>query len=208
MSAALHPAAAVRADARRGAFATAGRRFRGLFKINPKEASFQARGFAACVDARRRLEGIGETFLFGFNHALIEDDLEALQRAIEPIDLDRRGFAVEGAAMGAAVADALMLGGSRLASWMRYSNSAYTYLAHVGAGWALARVPWRRASILRSCDAVHGWLVFDGLGFHDVYFTSEKIFGGWRRLKHQYAARAYDQGVGRALWFAAGADID
>jgi hypothetical protein len=210
MAAILHPSAeAVRTRAQgRSVWATAMRRYRALFAIDLSEAGFAVRGFTAGREAQCRLEDIGETFLRGFNLALVEDDTETLQLSVERVEPDRRGFAVEGAAMGAAVADALMLGGSRLARWTRYNNSAYTYLAHVGAGWALARVPWRRAAILRSCDAIHGWLVFDGLGFHDAYFASEKILGGWRRLTQPYACRVYDQGVGRALWFVAGGEID
>jgi hypothetical protein len=91
---------------------------------------------------------------------------------------------------------------------MALHKADYTYLVHVGAGWALARVPWRRRAILRASDQVHSWLIFDGLGFHDAYFTPARITRGWRRLTRGYAARAYDQGVGRGLWFAAAGDLD
>jgi enediyne biosynthesis protein E3 len=156
---------------------------------------------------RRRLEQIGEIFLAGCNRALIEDDYAALTRFIGHIDPARRGFAVEGAAMGAAIADALTFTDRRLCAWMTQNDTAYTYLAHVGAGWALARAPWRKSAIMRQADAIHGWLVFDGVGFHDTYFNSASVLAGWRRLRRGYAVRAYDQGIGRALWFVAGGDI-
>jgi hypothetical protein len=187
---------------------TISQRWRSLFRIEMCEASLVRRGFAASDDAvRRHLEHIGETFLVGFNEGLLAgSDMEPLGRLVEAVSPDRRGFAVEGLAMGAALADSLTLGNARLRDWMRFSHQAYTYLAHVGAGWALSRVPWRRRAILRHADPVHGWLVFDGLGFHDGYFYPRRLLNGWRRKLIGYSARAYDQGLGRALWFVSGGD--
>jgi len=195
--------------ARRGGQSfTISQRWRSLFRIEMREASLAGRGFVASNDAvRRHLEQIGETFLIGFNEGLlVESDMAPLWRLVETICLDRRGFAVEGLAMGVALADALTLGNARLRDWMRFSHQAYTYLAHVGAGWALGGVPWRRSAILEHADPVHGWLVFDGLGFHDGYFYPRRILDGWRRKLIGYSARAYDQGIGRALWFVTGGD--
>jgi hypothetical protein len=56
-------------------------------------------------------------------------------------------------------------------------------------------------------DPVHNWLAIDGLGFHDTYFNHGRVLGGWRRERSGYAAHAWHQGVGRALWFVAGGDI-
>ena len=109
--------------------------------------------------------------------------------------------------MGCAIADAVTLGGNRLRDWMACTAQDYSYLSHVGAGWALARVPWRRKAILRHLDPVHCWLAYDGLGFHDGYFQPRRIAAGWRRLRTGYAARAYDQGVGRAAWFSSGGNV-
>ncbi len=189
-------------------FSGLGSRWRSLFTIHIREASFAARGFAPSdVVMRRRLELVGEIFLAGFNRALVEDDGAALAASVARIDPAHRGFAVEGAAMGSAIADALMLGGGRLRAWMARNDADYTYLAHVGAGWALGRVPWRRSAILKHRDPVHGWLVFDGLGFHDTYFHTSWILRGRRRERRGYAGRVYDQGIGRALWFVAGGNI-
>lgn len=193
---------------RRSGFRSVGQRIRALFTIPAGEASFEVRGFPESDRKRREwLEHIGQTFIAGFNASLVEDDRDKLQCFIASIDMRRRGFAVEGAAMGAAIADALSLRGNRLAQWFRCCDAEYTYLTHVGAGWALARTPWRRRAILKICDPVHRWLVFDGLGFHDAYFMADRVLQDWRRVSCGYAARAYDQGVGRALWFVAGGDV-
>lgn len=185
-----------------------GRNWRGLFRLRPQEASFDVRGFqAGSAEMRARLEHIGETFIGGFNRALGAELPTELREAFEAVAPEDRGFAVEGAAMGCAIADAVMFGGHRLRSWLACTSEDYSYLTHVGAGWALARVPWRRRAILRHLDPVHSWLAFDGLGFHDGYFHPRRTAAGWRRLTTGYAARAYDQGLGRAAWFSSGGSI-
>lgn len=185
------------------------RGWRCLFALDPVDASFDVRGFQiGDAKARERLQRIGRVFIAGFNSALRADDPAEMRCALEAVDPDFRGFAAEGAAMGCAIADTLMLGGNRLRAWVGCSAGEFTYLTHVGAGWALARVPWRRRAILDCLDPVHGWLAFDGLGFHDAYFSSRSIASGWRRLRTGYAAQTYDQGVGRAIWFIAGGSIE
>lgn len=186
-----------------------GRRWRSLFALSPAAASFEARQFrAADAGMRAHLEQLGGVFVAGFNRALSADDPRDIRAEIGRLDSDLRGFAAEGAAMGYAIADALMLGGDRLRVWVECTAGEFTYLTHVGAGWALARVPWRRRAVLRCLDPVHCWLAFDGLGFHDAYFSSRRIESGWRRLRTGYAAHTYDQGVGRAIWFIAGGSIE
>jgi hypothetical protein len=69
----------------------------------------------------------------------------------------------------------------------------------------MARLPWRRRAIIAELDPLLVPLAYDGCGFHDTYFYAGRVTGGYRRFRKGYAARAYDQGVGRALWFACGA---
>jgi hypothetical protein len=105
--------------------------------------------------------------------------------------------------MGAAIADALQIRGVLFAAILEAFQRDFTHLIHVGAGWSLAYLPWRRRQIVRLLDPLHSWLALDGLGFHDTYFYHARILAGWRRRASGYALRAYDQGVGRALWFVA-----
>jgi hypothetical protein len=106
--------------------------------------------------------------------------------------------------MGFAVADALPFGEARLADYLKVAEGRFAYLTHVGVGWAMARLPWRRSALLAELDPLLRWLAFDGMGFHDTYFNFPRVRAGWRRQGAGYAARAYDQGVGRALWFVSG----
>jgi hypothetical protein len=182
---------------------------RRLLRLSLSQASLHTRGFTVS-DASKQLvlERVGQTFIGGYNAALEASDLADVLRYISAIPQSHRGFAVEGAAMGIAVADILPFRKSWFPEYLQSVEHDFTYLAHVGAGWALARVPWCRRRILASLDPVHRWLAFDGLGFHDTYFYHHHILAGWRRQRLGYSARAYDQGVGRALWFVAGGSVE
>jgi enediyne biosynthesis protein E3 len=81
-------------------------------------------------------------------------------------------------------------------------------MAHVGYGWALARLPVSTVRALRRLDEPLRWLAMDGYGFHQGYFHWPKYIRGAQapsRLSG-YAARAFDQGLGRSLWFVCGAE--
>jgi hypothetical protein len=54
------------------------------------------------------------------------------------------------------------------------------------------------------------WLAFDGYGFHQGFFDWPRSIDAClvnRRLRG-YALRAFDQGLGRSLWFVRGADVE
>ncbi len=181
---------------------------RRLLTLSLEEARFQIRGFPAADPSRQSaLETIGQTFIRGYNAALLARNAEAALSFTNGVSPAARGFAAEGAAMGAAIADAVSFRKSLFPACLKAFESDFTYLAHVGAGWSLARVPWRRRRILGELDPLLRWLAFDGLGFHDTYFYHRRILAGWRRERSGYAARSYDQGVGRALWFVAGGSV-
>lgn len=179
-----------------------------LLALSPTAASFEVRGFTPCDPIRRQaFETIGKTFIAGYNAALQAEDSSDLISYVDNVRSDLRGFAAEGAAMGTAIADALPFRQARLPQLISLFESRFTYLVHVGAGWALARVPWRRHQILATLDPIHRWLALDGLGFHDCYFNHLTLLAGWRRERFGYAARCYEQGVGRALWFVCGGSV-
>jgi hypothetical protein len=179
--------------------------------IDPAEASFARRGFAdGDAAARARLELSGRTFILGYRAGLAEPapGLGARLDAVEPA---LRGFAYEGAAMALAILDGLQpwRRGPRLAAFIAGPADAHVYMAHVGAGWAAARLR-RGPGVLRRLDPLLRWLVLDGYGFHQGYFAPARYliaqsvpprFAG-------YAGRVFDQGLGRSLWFVACAQPD
>jgi hypothetical protein len=184
------------------------RRFLGL---SPAEASFARRGFLTGEEiARQRLEQIGITFLSGYHAALEETGFAPLARRLSIIETDLQGFAFEGAAMGLALLDYLTPW--RKDRWRTFTEGfakPHIYMMHVGLGWALARLRRSVKSHLVQLDPLLGWLVIDGYGFHEGYFS-------WPRYVEQqaipfqldgYELRAFDQGLGRSLWFVKGANV-
>lgn len=202
-SAAPFPAPAVRA-------APAHRRLlRRLLGIDPAEATFARRGFAASsMQVRERLERVGFTFLDGY-HAALETEGDELTARLDATGPDVRGFAYEGAAMALALLDALTpWRPGRIAAFLRGAGAPHVYMVHVGAGWALARLRRRMADVPRGMDPLLGWLAADGYGFHEGYFHPRRYADGCARPPRVsgYALRAFDQGLGRALWFVHGAE--
>ncbi|HEX8708641.1 MAG TPA: DUF1702 family protein [Pyrinomonadaceae bacterium] len=185
-----------------------------ILGIPLEETTFARRGFCAGTSSvQQRLEKIGRVFVQGYHAALDENDIETLAQRLNTIEQDFRGFAFEGAAMGLALLDHLTpWKKNRLPLFLVGPGTAHTYMVHVGVGWALARIPWLRRNVEKSSahlDPLLRWLAIDGYGFHEGYFHWHKYIKGEPhplRLKG-YARRAFDQGLGRSLWFVDGADV-
>lgn len=182
-----------------------------LMGIDPGLTSFDARGFdGGTAAARTMLERHATAFVDGFNIAVAapEDELAARLRTVIAAD---RGFAYEGSAMALALLDCMSpLPGSRLARLLASHGHSHRYMAHVGAGWALAAMRRRPGAVLRSFDPFIRWLAIDGYGFHEGFFHTPRSFAGRPPLRRPrgYEQRAFDQGLGRSLWFVAVADVD
>jgi hypothetical protein len=182
-----------------------------IFGISPEEATFARRGFrGGDAVVRQRLEQVGYTFVRGYNAALEESKPQELEQRLNAVEREHRGFAFEGAAMGLALQDYLMpWSRRRFQAFVAGPASAHVYMAHVGVGWVLARLRLRLAKPPPRLDPLLGWLALDGYGFHEGYFhwpryvqnraAPDRLYG--------YARRAFDQGLGRSLWFVEGADV-
>lgn len=185
---------------------------RSFLGISFEEATCVRRGFHVTdAPARHRLEQIGEAFLSGYMHAIDCADVYALSDRLATIPHELAGFAFEGAAMALALLDELTpWSPPRLRTYIGGPATAHVYMAHVGAGWILGRLPWRPRFSRWGLDPLLLWLVFDGYGFHEGFFH-------WPRSVQQqhvparlkgYEQRAFDQGLGRSLWFVEGTDVD
>jgi hypothetical protein len=187
------------------------RLYQRLLTIPVQEATFSRRGFDRSEPLKQqRLEQSGRSFLHGYHHALAGGTLHDLQERLNSIEPDFRGFGFEGAAMGLT-----LLG--RLLPWRKEGvkdfldgpGSSHTYMVHVGIGWALARLPRYLQPDTSRLDTLLRWLVIDGYGFHEGYFHPDRYVNNQvmpSRLSG-YARRAFDQGLGRSIWFVKGADI-
>jgi hypothetical protein len=158
---------------------------------------------------RVRLEEIMDTFAGGYRAALDDLGAEDLSRRLADVGDEMRGFAVEGAAMCLTLVDGLTPWSHRLDVLSTGVAASYPYTVHVGAGLAMARLPFPIEATLRRLDPVLRWLAVDGYGFYEGLFRTASTVEAQRvpRRIRGYARRAFDQGVGRSLWFVTGGSV-
>ncbi len=182
-----------------------------LFGLSTAETTFARRRFRGDNRAAQpRLECIGATFLYGYHTALDEDRPAALEQALASVENEMRGFAYEGAAMGLALRDLLTpWRQDRLRAFLAGPGEAHVYMIHVGAGWLPARLGLPVQRFTARLDPLLRWLALDGYGFHQGYFHWPRyVDAGFAPYRLSgYARRAFDQGLGRSLWFVDGADV-
>lgn len=186
-----------------------------IFSPDPAEVKFERRGFtASSATQQANLEKVGTKFLEGFDYGLTGRELTDIGAALEGVETPFRGFAYEGCAMGLAVRDALLPARQH---WVRDfiagPGAPHIYMAYIGVGWAMARLPVVRWRSVMPQDPLLRWLALDGYGFHQAYFKTQQYVTGQRQTRlpiwqpSGYANRAIDQGIGRALWFVNGSDV-
>jgi len=188
---------------------------RGTLEIARENVTVQRRKFH-CLrsEATKRIEQIGFTFLEGYHEALASSSVMALGEHIEQtVIAQNRGFAFEGAAMALMLLDQLGLSRRSFSDFLYGPGARHAYMVHVGAGWALARLPWARWRLrhaVSKLDPLLRWLSVDGFGFHEGYFNWPVTLGrhAMPRSIGGYARRAFDQGLGRSIWFVEGTDPD
>jgi len=136
-----------------------------LFAQDIRETTVAVRGFRVDLpETKQRIEGIGSAFMKGYHAALRDTRPEAIAGVLDPMDDLYRGFAYEGAAMTLAILDRLTpWSAKRLDRFLAGPGDAHLYMAHVGAGWALARTTlFSMARLLGRYKAIWRPLVVDG----------------------------------------------
>jgi hypothetical protein len=178
-----------------------------------REVTAERRGFHAPDTARREnLEKVGNTFLDGFGYGIAGRTVADIESSLETVERAFRGFAYEGCAMALAVRDGLFSFRPWIRSFLAGRGGEHIYMTYVGVGWAMARLPAIRWRAIMPDNALLSWLALDGYGFHQAYFKTERYVAGQYQGRlpvwqpKDYANRAVDQGIGRALWFVNGSD--
>jgi enediyne biosynthesis protein E3 len=183
-----------------------------LLSLSPRDTTFEAFDFhRGDPAAQAALEEHASYFGSGFNAALAAVDVAALEQPLASVAPVHRGFAYEGAGMALAVLDMIAPGSrGRLAELLRTHGAPYTHTIHAGAGWALARFRLRPRKHLPALDPLLRSMAIDGYGFHEAAFHTRRYVtkqAPHRRVTGQ-DRRAFDQGLGRALWFVECADVE
>lgn len=180
---------------------------RRTFGIEPETASFERLGFhQGDATTVRRLESFGKTFIRGYNLAISIAPLDELARRLdEQVELELRGFAYEGAAMGLALLDRMTpWRASALSAFINGPARAHALVAYIGAGWAFARLRRRNLEhFITRTDPLLAWLALDGYGFHEGFFRTQHYVHQKAEPLHltPYARRVFDHGLGRSMWF-------
>ncbi|MBV9020081.1 MAG: DUF1702 family protein [Ktedonobacteraceae bacterium] len=144
-------------------------------------------------------------------HATLENsNLEVLVPRLNAVELELRGFAYEGAALGLMQLDCLLPWKKRLQAFLAGPGAPYVYPTYVGAGVALARLGRKPEPLLTRLDPVLCWLLIDGYGWRYGIFSRHSSIEEKTIPAHlsPYARRVFDQGLGRSIWFSTGANVD
>ncbi len=179
-----------------------------------EQVSFRALGFPVTTSATTvHLEAIPQAVVCGFEWGIEGPGIAELERRLALVEPERRGFAYEGATMALTVLDATA-GGSRTRELLEGPGRPHYFLACIGIGFAMARLPrvlWRKVLPELTGISYHptmSWLAVDGYGFDKAYFDQDTWIARQRPPQPypwqghaDYFPRAFDQGVGRALWF-------
>ena len=177
--------------------------------LDPKRVEFRVRGFDLAEKSHEeRLEAIGKAFLRGYNLMLAVRSFGEIDQALAQESDLLRGFFIEGGAMGSALVDSLPFRKPMLPRYLARFGTRFPILVHAGVGLTISKLSWREKGILAELDPFYRWLAYDGRGYHNMYFEPEKTLAGPTHKLRGYAARAYDQGAGRGIWFISGASVE
>lgn len=184
----------------------AGRLASPLFQVTPKDLP----DLPPDSPSVARLEQVVYTVTECCQITLLTPTAERLVPKLEAYDDELLGFAYEGAGVGLAALDTLLPWKRRVRDFVHGAGAEYLWAVYLGAGMSLARLhrdPTRFCRRLE--DPMLQWVVLDGYGFHEGFFAHRRAVGEQKvpaRITG-YAARAFDQGLGRSIWFSTGADV-
>ncbi|HZN19001.1 MAG TPA: DUF1702 family protein [Micromonosporaceae bacterium] len=184
------------------------------------EVTFAGRGFpAAPSQAATQLESVPQAVVCGFEWGIDARDQWEVEHRLRLVDPEQRGFAYEGVTMAFTILDATGRG-HRTRDLLLGPGQPHIFLAYIGIGFAMARLPrplWKKVLPDLAGSPYHptmSWLAVDGYGFDLAYFDTRRWVDEQRmpapypwQGSPGYFPRAVDQGVGRALWFIHGGHV-
>jgi hypothetical protein len=185
-----------------------------VFRLSPKEASFDRRGFeSADAMIRSSLEEILRVFIAGYNLTLQIRGHELLVQKLEDeFDSHHVGFAFEGAGMCCALFDLLApCGTSRLREFTDTVACKHDYITTVGAGFAVARLPYGLRVLDRyneKLDPMVAWCIPEGYGFHQGFFHHRSFVEECKGLGRLMRGNSLTQALGGVFGGSRGALLE
>lgn len=187
----------------------------------PNDMKFVTRGFPITANAcSRSLEGVSRAVMEGFEYGADIDDPDEVARRLEWVNPLYQSLAYEGAIAAMTLRDVLSFGRTQHAEeFVRGHGEPHSLMAYVGYGLVMSRLPrwmWQRAFPRFDSNPLVsqlGWLAVDGYGFDRAFFDPKRWVMEHRRPPRypwagapDYFPRAFDQGIGRAMFFVYGGD--
>lgn len=165
-----------------------------------------------------QLERVPQSVICGFEWGIDSGSVQEMERRLDMMEPELRGYGYEGATMACTVRDSLA--GHRTRDLLRGPGQPHLFVAFIGIGFAMARLPrplWKKVVPDLAGTPYFptiSWLAVDGYAFDRAYFDTRR----WVDEQHlppaypwaghpEYFPRAVDQGIGRALWFIHGARV-
>lgn len=151
---------------------------------------------------------VANTLVDSFWTTVDYPSIDALVPMLDASDDEVRGVAYEGVGMGLSLLDCLLPFKKRLAGFLTGPGHAHKPLLYIGAGLALPRMPVNPLRIMQRYEDDERWLMLDGYGFYYGFFAPERSLERQVRPRRitGYAARMFDCGLGRSLWFTSAAN--
>ena len=177
-----------------------------IFGVSEEAASFSDDD----RQAAQRLKLVIRTVTKGCQITLQNSNFATLVKKLNAFDDELRGYAYEGAGIGLAALDCIMPWKSRTRGFLDGPGAEFIYAVPLGAGMGLARLRRKPERFLVRLDPVLGWLILDGYGFHEGFFSTERYIKKQEVPAHlsPYARRVFDHGLGRSIWFTSSTNVE
>jgi hypothetical protein len=170
----------------------------------------QLTSFEEDYQAAQRLKTVVRAVTKGCQITLQSSNFEILVNRLDAFDIELRGYAYEGAGIGLAALDCLLPWRNRTRAFLDGPGSAFIYAVPLGAGMGLARLRRKPEKFLARLDPALGWLILDGYGFHEGFFSSKRALKKQEVPGHlsPYGRRVFDHGLGRSIWFTSNTNAE
>lgn len=156
-----------------------------------------------------RIENIRNTFIDALELAAEQPNVPLLITELENIGAEFRSIAYEGASVAIAIKD--LYEDETFSQWNAFKELTQNHQAqvHAGLGWALSQLSKPVFPIIDSFTPLMQGRIVDGYGYYDGYFRQRQSIKNKivpEQFQNSFLA-AYDQGIGRSLWYASKGDV-
>jgi len=130
---------------------------------------------------------------------------------LNSFDKEFRSIAYESAAMNLALIDLKRDG--KLVLWLQFLRAIgaqHSIQIHVGLGWAFAQEQLNPVTYLNELEEMLRYRVLDGYGYYEGIFRRRKSIINQQTIETEdtNVSAAYNQGLGRSIWYISKGDID